>query len=89
MPRCSGTGRSMTHTKTERLRSLARAEGLAVHPGFVQEVDGRVIRTDTERVTELRGPSGSLTFEEDEYGALWCADELSVEQAVAAARGWT
>lgn len=78
----------MTHTKTERLRSLARAEGLTVRPGFVRMVDGRVERCDTETVTEVVGPCGSLTFEEDGDGALWCADELSVEQAVAAAGGW-
>lgn len=74
---------------TERLRELALARGLEVRHGWSLP-GGR--RVDDDRVTTVYAvpgdPASSLTFEEDEDGNLWCADDMSPRQALGAVLSW-
>ena len=70
-------------SKTQRLRDKCKRRGIEYTCGLL--LDGR--RVNKENVTTLwdgTDASKSLTFEEDESGALWCADELSVSQCIGA-----
>ena len=71
-------------SKTQLLRAECERRGIPYRAGFCTK---STERTDTDTVTELwdgEHASRSLTFEEDESGALWCADELSVSQCIGA-----
>ena len=71
-------------SKTQELRDECERRGIPYRVGFCTK---STERTDTDTVTELwdgESHGKSLTFEEDESGALWCADELSVGQCIGA-----
>ena len=78
----------MSHGRTDELRGICDMLGIRYTVGLQSE-DGR--RTDEDRVTTIWAreddASSSTAFEEDEDGALWCADALSPVQAVSAAVG--
>ena len=70
-------------SKTQRLRDECERRGIEYTCGLL--FDGR--RVNKENVTTLwdgEHAGKSLTFEEDEHGCLWCADELSVSQCIGA-----
>ncbi len=70
-------------SKTQRLRDECERRGIEYTCCLV--MGGR--RVNKENVTTLwdgKHASKSLTFEEDEHGSLWCADELSVSQCIGA-----
>ena len=72
-------------SKTQQLRAECERRGIEYECGFY--IPGTNRRTNADTVTELwdgENHGKSLTFEEDESGALWCADELSIRQAIGA-----
>lgn len=72
-------------SKTQELRDECKRRGIRYECGLYDGVGGPKVNVDT--VTELwdgTDAGASLTFEEDESGALWCADELSVGQCIGA-----
>ncbi len=72
-------------SKTQELRDECERRGIRYECGLYDGVGGPKVNVDT--VTELwdgTDAGASLRFEEDEYGALWCADELSVSQCIGA-----
>lgn len=72
-------------SKTKQLRDECKRRGIEYTCGLVMGDTKK--RVNTENVTTLwdgENASKSLTFEEDESGALWCADEMSVSQCIGA-----
>lgn len=72
-------------SKTKRLRAECKRRGIKYDVGLYDGVDGPKYNVD--KVTTLwdgTDAGKSLTFEEDESGALWCADELTVAEAIGA-----
>jgi hypothetical protein len=72
-------------SKTQELRDECERRGIEYTCGLVMGESKR--RVNTENVTTLwdgTDAGKSLTFEEDESGALWCADEMSVSQCIGA-----
>ena len=72
-------------SKTQDLRDECERRGIKYTCGLVMGETKKRVNTDT--VTTLwdgTDASKSLTFEEDESGALWCADEMSVSQCIGA-----
>ena len=73
--------------KTDDLRERLASEGIVYTCGYCGPNGARF---DEDRVTcAWMEPGNALrttTYEEDSDGHLWCADELTVEQAVAAAK---
>jgi hypothetical protein len=70
-------------SKTQDLRDECKRRGIEYTCGLL--FDGR--RVNKENVTTLwdgEHPEKSITFEEDEHGCLWCADELSVAECIGA-----
>ena len=73
---------------TDELRKRLIERGVSYKCGY-SRADRRV---DTHKVTSIwptDDPRDAITFEEDEDGALWCADSVSVDQAIAAALAQT
>ena len=73
----------MTYEKSAALRAACDERGIGYSRGY--NLAGR--RVDEDRVTTLwdgEDADSALTFEEDEHGSLWCADEMGVEQAIGA-----
>ena len=72
-------------SKTQELRDECERRGIEYECGFY--IPGISGRTNADTVTELwdgESHGKSLTFEEDEHGALWCSDELSVAECIGA-----
>ncbi len=71
--------------KTDALRAMADERGVRWTAGY--RLEGRVVNEDDVTcVWPVEGRADlTLTFAEDEDGHLWCEDELSPAQALAAA----
>ena len=72
-------------SKTQDFRDECERRGIEYTCGLVMGETKK--RVNTENVTTLwdgEHADRSLTFEEDESGVLWCADEMSVSQCIGA-----
>lgn len=77
----------MTYHKTVALREKLDDRGIAYSCGYVMSKECK--RVSEENVTCVQhadgNPMHSITFEEDEDGALWVEDPLTVDEAMALA----
>ena len=72
-------------SKTQDLRDECERRRIPYIVGLCDGLTGK--KYATERVTSLwdgEHAEKSLTFEEDEHGCLWCADELTVAECIGA-----
>lgn len=73
-------------SKTEELRRLASRQDVLWTAGYELSDGRRVNRDNVTTIWPVKGDAASsLTFYEDEAGALWCEDEVSPAQAMGAA----
>lgn len=72
-------------TTSESLRSECRARGIKCTMGNRRREGGWDMDPRVTTIWPDEDPAHSLTFEEDKDGALWCADNMDTEQAIAAA----
>lgn len=78
-----------TNELTLELRAALRARGIAYTEGYCLPHGVRVDRDTVTTAWPVEGDAlASVTYEEED-GALWCMDSVSVPQAIGAALGVT
>ena len=74
----------MAHEMTEELRAECRRRGIRFTLGYTLSGGRRINEYNVTFIWVDDDPANTLSFEEDD-GALFCADSMSVAQCIAAA----